>query len=330
VVQQLTYRDKDGKEVTQKKWDKLIPSFRGPVDTLLVAGGDWSPWSKVYGVSGEAFHSPSPRRGRGLNARRTRAAPDQAARRGWRAREYPSPLASRAMSEISPPEVRPGERTEFSYFLRPEDAAPGLDQLSVEATVPLRFTAAYVDQQLVETKVDSTPAGFTVKLPSPLRSNQLVELRFSSAVFLQATRFDLFLEDSRTQVRQPAEPGDATDLAASNTNVVRLPIADHLLANLSLAPVITPNGDGINDQLRLSLDLVNVLAPRPLHLRLYDLAGRLIHSQEQQALAGRREFSWDGRDPGGQLLPPGLYLLELTIEGDARQENTRRVVRVVY
>ena len=33
---------------TQKRYDKLIPSFRGPIDTLLVPGGDWSPWSKIY------------------------------------------------------------------------------------------------------------------------------------------------------------------------------------------------------------------------------------------------------------------------------------------
>ncbi|MBI2501837.1 MAG: gliding motility-associated C-terminal domain-containing protein [Candidatus Latescibacteria bacterium] len=330
VVQQLTFRDKDGKEVTQKKYEKLIPSFRGPVDTLLVAGGDWSPWSKIYGASGEAFHSPSPRRYLELNARLTSDNPDQGASLDWLALEYTSPLASRAIGEISPPEVRPGEPTEFSYFLRPEGAAPGLDQLAIEATVPLRFTAAYVDQQPVEAEADSTPAGFQVKFPRPLRSDQLVELRFSSAVFLQSTRFDLFLEDSRSKVRQPAEPGDATQLAESNSNVVRLPVADHLLANLSLAAVFTPNGDGINDQLQVSLDLVNVLAPRPLRLRLYDLAGRLVYAAEKQAMAGRQEFSWNGRGAGGQLLPPGLYLLELTIEGDARQENTRRVVQVVY
>jgi hypothetical protein len=329
VVQQLTYRDKDGKEVTQKKYEKLIPSFRGPIDTLLVAGADWSPWSKIYGSSGEAFHSPSPRRYLELDARLTSEAPDRAASLDWLAIEYTPPLASRALGEIYPPEVRPGEPTEFSYFLRPEGAAPGLDQLAVEATVPLRFTGAYLDQQPVAAQVDSTAAGFQVLFPRPLRSNQLVELRFSSAVFHQSTRFDLFLEDSRTRVRQPAEPGDATDLAESNGNVVRLPVAEGLLANLSLTPVFTPNGDGVNDQLRLSLDLVNVLAPRPLRLRLYDLAGRLVHAEEKQALAGRQEFAWDGR-AGGELLPPGLYLLELSIEGDARLENTRRVVRVVY
>ncbi|MBM3278928.1 MAG: gliding motility-associated C-terminal domain-containing protein [Candidatus Handelsmanbacteria bacterium] len=329
VVEQLTYRDKDGKEVTQKKYEKLIPSFRGPIDTLLVAGGDWSPWSKIYAFSGEAFQSPSPRRYLELDARLVSDHPDRAASLDWLTIAYTPPLASRALGEINPPEVRPGESTEFSYFLRPEGAAPGLDRLAVEATVPLRFTGAYLDGQPAAAQVDSTAAGFQVLFPSALRSDQLVELRFASAVFHQSTRFDLFLEDSRTKVRQPAEPGDATELSVSNGNVVRLPVAQDLLANLRYSPILTPNGDGINDQLELSLDLVNVLAPRPLRLRLFDLAGRLVHADELLAQAGHRAFSWDGR-AGGRLLPPGLYLLELSIEGDARQERARRLVQVAY
>lgn len=330
VVQRFTFRDKDGKEVTQKKWEKLIPAFRGPVDTVLTTGDDWSPWSKIYGFPGEGFQSPSPRRYLQMDVRLTSEDPDRAASLDWLALEFSQPLARRAVGEIAPAEVRPGARTEFSYFARPEGAAAGLDRLAVAASVPMRFTAAYLDQEQVEVQADTTPAGFQVKFPRPIRSNQLVELRFKSAVFLQSTRFDLFLEDSRSQVRQPVEPGDATELAESNTNAVRLPLADRLLANLSVPPVFTPNGDGINDALTVGVDLVNVLEPRPLCLRLFDLSGRLLHTEERRVAAGQQEFTWDGRDHRGQLPPPGLYILELSVEGDARQEAARRVVRVVY
>lgn len=329
VVQRLTYRDKDGKEVTQKKWEKLIPSFRGPIDTLLVAGGDWSPWSKIYAYSGEAFRSPSPRRYLELDARLASESPDHGASLDWLGLSYTSPLANHAPSEIYPPQVRPGETTEFSYYLRPEGAAPGLDRLAVEATVPLHFTGAYLDQVPVAARAESTATGFQVSFPRPLRSDELVELRFSSAVFLQSTRFELFLEDSRTRVRQPAEPGDATGQSPSNSNVVSLPVVGGLLANLSCTGVLTPNGDGVNDRLRLAVDLVNVLADRPLRLRLFDLAGRLVHAEEKLARAGRQDFEWDGRS-AGNLLPPGVYLLEVGIEGDAREEFLRRVVRVAY
>ena len=62
IIETYTYRDKNGKEVTERKYNKLIPSFKGPIDTTLAAGGDWSTWSRIYSFSGEAFLSPSPRR----------------------------------------------------------------------------------------------------------------------------------------------------------------------------------------------------------------------------------------------------------------------------
>ena len=53
---------RDGKAVTQRRYEKLIPTFRGPIDTLLSAGGDWSPWSSPYLSSAEPFLSPYPAR----------------------------------------------------------------------------------------------------------------------------------------------------------------------------------------------------------------------------------------------------------------------------
>ena len=58
----ITYYDKNGKEVTERKWNKLIPSFKGPVDTTLVPRDDQSPWSNVYLTPDQRFQSPSPRR----------------------------------------------------------------------------------------------------------------------------------------------------------------------------------------------------------------------------------------------------------------------------
>ena len=39
VLETYTYYDKNGKEVTERKYNKLIPSFKGPIDTTLAAGG---------------------------------------------------------------------------------------------------------------------------------------------------------------------------------------------------------------------------------------------------------------------------------------------------
>ena len=121
------------------------------------------------------------------------------------------------------------------------------------------------------------------------------------------------MQDSRQDesVRQRVDPGDATDQIESNTNIVSLPISGELLANMSLSSkAITPNGDGINDELTLEIALVNVLAPRPLRLRLYDLTGHPVYDRSEDSRAGLRELVWDGRDSRGDWVAPGLYVLE--------------------
>ena len=73
-----------------------------------------------------------------------------------------------------------------------------------------------------------------------------------------------------------------------------------------------------------------MLVSRPLRLRLFDLAGRLFHEQQEEAVAGVHRFVWDGRHSGGQRVPPGIYIAELHIAGDAGDETVRRLISVVY
>ena len=90
---------------------------------------------------------------------------------------------------------------------------------------------------LDDAQMDITESGFLVHLPNHIRTDQLIELKFESSVFRQSTRFDVFLQDSRQDesVRQRVDPGDATDLVESSTNIVSLPVSLELLVNMSLS-----------------------------------------------------------------------------------------------
>jgi hypothetical protein len=331
VVEQYTFHDKNGKQVTQRRYDKLIPSFKGKIDTSRIPGADWSPWSNMYSASGAAFQSPSPRRFMELDVRLVSDSPTQAPHFDWLAVNFSDPLASEVVGEVFPLQVTPGQKTQFSYFLRPETTRDGFDQIAIEATTIPRFDAALVDGEPVEAVSEALAQGFRATFPRRIRSRQLVELRFTAPIYLQATRFDAFLEDSQKAQRQLVDPGDAAPQVESSSNVVRLPVADQLFAGLSFSPaLITPNGDGINDQLLISFDLINVLSARPLHLRLYDLSGQPLFTQERAGQAGHIAWHWDGRDQYGQRVPPGLYIAELHIAGDAGDRSVRRIVAVAY
>ena len=332
VIETYTFRDKNGKEVTERKYNKLIPSFKGPIDTTLAAGGDWSAWSRIYSFSGEAFLSPSPRRYLEIDVRMTSDSPTVGASLDHLAVNFTQPLAGRVLGEISPQQTLPGVLTEFTYYLRPENAS-GFDRLAVESDTPVQFTSVAHNGTALDAQIDTTASGFLLHLPNRIRTDQLIELKFASSVFRQSTRFDVFLQDSGQDesVRQRVDPGDATDLVESSTNIVSLPISQELLANMSFSSkAITPNDDGVNDELTLEIALVNVLAPRPLRLRLYDLAGRPVYDRGEDSLAGHRKLIWDGRDSHGDRVAPGLYVLEVLVEGDAGDEKTQALISVAY
>ena len=335
TISQFEFHDKNGKVVTEKRYGKLIPSFRGEIDTLITPGGDWSPWSKVYTESGEFFQSPSPRQYMELEVRLTSDDPTRGASIDWLGVNFTPPLAEQTLGEIYPLQADPGVKSEFSYFLRPlRTTGRGFDRLLLQSSAPVQFVGVLLDDELVD--VDSpevTEEGFLVTLPDKVRSGQLVELRFDASVFLQGTRFDLFLQDTDQpeDLRQFVDTGDATDLVESSTNVVMLPVSQSLLNNLDTSTrVLTPNGDGVNDDLVAVFDLVNVLVPRPLTFSVFDLSGRRVHNVDLDATAGRTEFSWDGRNDDGNLVPPGLYIVDITVSGDTGDRSSHQVVSVAY
>jgi len=329
----VSHHDKDGKEVTERAWGRLIPSFRGSVDTTFGVGSDWSPWSRTYHTSGQAFQSPVPRRYAQIDVRMVSDDPQAAASLELLQVNFDDPLARDVVAEVDPVHVEPGFRQTFSYFVRPRGAVAGFDHLSVAASTELYFVEARLADEVFALEAEPTDRGFRVPLPRRVRSGELLELRFEAEVFLQNTRFDVFLEDRSGDppIRQQVDSGDATDQAPGNTNVVHLPVDQRLFANVALSSrVLTPNGDGHNDVLHVSLDLLNLIEERPLGLRLLDLSGRQVRYVKQSRVAGPQQLEWDCRDENGTHVPPGLYILELSLQGDGRKERLHGLISVVY
>lgn len=332
IRETLTYHDKDGKEVTARRWGRLIPSFRGPIDTSIVAGGDWSPWSDLYHRSGDLFQSPSPRRYLELDTRLVTDDPAASITLKSLEIEFGEPLAERVVGEVAPAQAQPGEATEFTLYLLPSGGVSGFDRITVESSAAPSFVAVRVGDLDIDTPlVSASDRGFTVSLGRAVKSEELVELRLSAAMYVQSTRFDLFIEDSDRRVRQSVDPGDATDLAESGSLSVRLPVSADLLHGVTATPaVITPNGDGVNDVLLIDADLINVLELRPFVASVHDLSGREVWRSESEHVAGPLVLRWAGDDTSGRRVPPGIYLLRIEIAGDGRRQAVTEIVRVAY
>ncbi len=336
IVEEVHYFDKKGKEITERKWNKTPSSLRGPTKTAISIGSDWSIWSDPYVLSGDFFASPSPRRYAQLDLRLISDDPNVAPSISALNLNVENPIAIETRAEIFPAEVEPGLKKEFSYFILPTfgGQSQGFNRLTMNASVPVEFTSLDLNNKPVAVEVTPIESGFVLELPEVVRNPELIELSFSSTIYQNQTRFDLFLGNSNlgNDVRQLVEKGDANSAVESERISVQLPINDLLLTNLDLSTrILTPNGDGIGDEIAIEFDALKLVKPRPIKVHIYNLAGHMIcELATYEGLAQRYRFVWDGRDGKGAMVPPGSYLLQVKIDGDSRTETAQRIIPVVY
>ena len=174
----------------------------------------------------------------------------------------------------------------------------------------------------------------------------LLKIKFRGRVLLFSTLF-------RGQAVLSSQTGSIQRIAAGNADFLGegdLPTASgitvlspdinkgELFGSFAvMPPVFTPNDDGINDLAEISYDILAVTRPTQVEVKVFALSGRLVHSLYNGAdLSGHfdarvvPQLAWDGRNSAGARVPPGLYLVSLFVDGDARQTRRARTVSVAY
>jgi flagellar hook assembly protein FlgD len=136
----------------------------------------------------------------------------------------------------------------------------------------------------------------------------------------------LVFNSTQTDNSQGVVPAE---LGATEVYVPQAVEATSFFQNLVYDAAFTPNGDGVND--RLSVSFAVVKTARPPEVRIYTLAGEeLVELADQTPAAGRSSFTWDGRDRNGGLAAPGIYLMQLSLETDAKNQTVQKLVHVLY
>jgi len=318
-------------------YKKLVTADKGRVVDNVV---DWSPWSSPYEDLEGPFFSPGNRRY--LQFRLFFSSQD--ARRGAAVNsfsfEYSTPALGRELTaELTPATVVLGERHTFDYYIRSLFGAenPGFDRIEIKTPFKALFRGAELDGQPVgaEEVEEEDDDKLTIQLTGArvASAGQVLRLTFEAMVTVYGTTFSGKVFDTQSgELGQDVVPGDATPLSATD----RLAIQGELRRELVLdfradPPVFTPNGDGINDQGAVSYILLRALSPVPLELVVYDLAGKPLRQlQRASGLNGPQQVLWDGRDDHQNLVPPGLYLLRLSVNTDTGSEAQTRLVGVAY
>ena len=107
---------------------------------------------------------------------------------------------------------------------------------------------------------------------------------------------------------------------------------NEVLGAIEVRPTaFTPQGDGINDHVAIHYNLFRLLTPAEIELEIYALDGRSTWRQTLGAQRnGRHQAIWNGRNEKGQLVAPGIYIVQVRAQTDQGQWTQERSLAVVY
>lgn len=295
----------------------------------------WSPWSTPYRNSGDPILSPAPRRYFQFSmAFESDGLEDGIAVDSLAFEVFRPALAQAIVGEIWPQEVPVGVDTSFVYTIEVTDAQ-GFDRLEIDTPAPVRaLRELRVDDQEIEFSEELGAKGLRASFARQT-GNRALQVVFDTAVLRYETVFTGRLLDTTREgaIPQVIESGNAASRFAGDDLSVRVPLkGQRLVYQVSATPVVfTPNGDGINDYTTITYDLLYLTGQAPVALRIYDLArNQVAELPVAGSGSGRFQLPWDGRDAQGELLLPGVYILEVEVETDSGAERSSSVVTIAY
>ncbi len=326
-----TFHNKISEEVTEAQWLSLPKVLRGAIDTTIAVSEDWDEWSEAYTFSSESFKSQNPRRFVQLEMILSSNDPAVAPTVNALSIEYEETFLQGALGSVEPRSTTPNEDTRFTYTLWPtsdvEDAGFDLLRFALPAAatdIEVRVGGALVEPSSIDISADS----LLIALPLAVRSDS-IETSFTTRVVHNATVFGLDLGSS-------AHPGlwQSVEAAARRSNIVMLPDligASQLIGDFSISsPVLTPNGDGINDEVQIRFVAFKIERGTP-HIQVFDLSGRPIAQLRAPTAQGATyTFTWSGHNETGELVQPGIYLYRLDLGAATGEDTALRSIAVAY
>ena len=297
---------------------------------------NWSPWSTPYKESGVAVRSPDGRRY--LQFRYSSESEDYMAfgRMDSIAIEVSPLLVEKIIGEVGlvdgnfPAGIHSapaGIETPFVYAIKAAFGSQGnrgFDVIRINTISDAKFIGLEIGDPGVEITPDSVRSQdgiLEVYFPSNKirrdRGEEQLRLTFSTALLSFSTNFLAEVNElDGKNLAQSIEPGDATEALGSDD--VRVYLQEQsievLSSLLASSQHLTPNSDGTNDHMDISYTLLGI-DEALLQMNVYNLSGHLMRSLVNQYQSkGVYTRVWDGRNDGGENVPPGLYLIRATVK----------------
>ena len=250
--------------------------------------------------------------------------------------------AESARARISPVTVEMGRDTAFTYNLdmRFSGENSGVERLIISVPGPVTLDPVAPVDGLESSDSHVVGAGVTergleIPFDPPLDEDVQLAVHFKAAMYSIAHSWSARLLAPGSENPQNV----VEDTGAGGSWLVSAPwVVNQVLLDVGVVPpVFTPNGDGSNDDATFVFTLAKAEGA-PVLVRVFSLDGALVRKLHTGSLSARRYDGssqsppgrWDGRNAHGDIVPPGIYLYEVSVEADEGDERRMGTVGLVY
>lgn len=326
-------------EVTADEYAGLISTLRAGTTINTEVFTTWSPTATLQ----DGVDLPLPARPRRVLQFRLDflSSGEEGAQIDWLEIRASEPKALEVVGELAPIEVEAGSPTAFTYTIKPrlQPTDTGFDRVEIRAAAAAidGVDSLRVDGSRVEHRIRSLQRDrIVVDLPrvGQEHTDALVEVFFRARVLRFGAAFATFLHDTEQpiEVAQPVPAGNAFDDVIGDRVWIETSVRVRSVLRVETTPpTISPNGDGINDVTAIDFDVVETTAEVVTRVQVFDLRGQPVRDLGQRTVElGRHGVQWDGRNDGGRLVAPGLYVVRVSVDvGDGAFDRVGTVA-VVY
>lgn len=349
----LSTEDEDGNPLTEASYQRLLSEGRAVIKQ--VDSDNWSGWQLV--ANGERLSLPAPRRYFQFRADFSNLSLDATRAISQMSFGFDPPPVDALIAEVAPAEADIAAETTFTFVVRVdnESGRAGFERFEVETparVARVRSVELHDESGTSLGRADFETADltalpavdgdfaldsieddhFALRLPRIAASGTRLTVVFDGAVFRYGTRFQGRAFGDDVELPLLTDGGDATSTIGTDDQHVRVTLSSQLAGTVRSQPaVFSPNGDGINDETVIQYSILHLLQPSPVAVTIFDLSGRRLRSFDTaDAISGRFEIPWDGRDDAGQLVAPGIYLIAVEIRSDGGTERRIGQIAVAY
>ena len=243
------------------------------------------------------------------------------------------PVVQRAVATVSPREVPVLKPATISYLieLTPSSDDLGIDTLKIDTPASAQVVAVMLDGNAVNFTdlTDPKESELIIHFPNGITTTQvsILQVDFSITLFENENYFPSKIISAQT----PTNP-QFVEESADRWRVVTTGIPESPLVTVEAKPnPLTPNGDNICDFTEISFFVAKISTSRHVKINIFNLDGDLVrHLLDIYSQAKDFLVTWDGTDDWGNLVLPGAYLYQVSVDTDSGEYMTTKTITVAY